>query len=405
MTSTALGSAPHRLLFVGGAFQGIAAILGWLLELSGGLGGFFSSLPLTIPPLWAHAYLMVYGFFPYFIFGFLFTFFPNWLDAERIPPRHYLFSIFALGSGTVLFYIGLIVGKNMLLISILLTLLGWGVGTFSLLRILIPARSPEKIDLSLITLLVIFGAVGLFSFFLWLLMNKPIWLNLARIIGVWFFLLPLVVTVSHLVIPFFSKSLLKNNRLVQPLSILPTLLAGLFIRGLMEAMEMRESVWIPDLFLLFFALYLSSVWGFWKSIEIKMLFMLHLSFAWFSVGLILEILQSLTLVLSQGRVFILGHAPLHALTIGFFASMVIGMSTRVTLGHSGRPIGPNSSAWKIYLIFQIAAITRILADFFPAGDLLNRGGTEGAALLWIGGFSFWLIKYGPFLWRPALIDQ
>ncbi len=401
----ALVSAPHRLFFLGGACQGIAAMLWWLLDLSGRSGGFYPFLSWSIPPVWAHAYLMIYGFFPFFIFGFLFTFFPNWLDAEKILSWHYLIPFFAIGSGTVLFYIGLIFSKNFLLLAALSTFSGWGVGAFSLLRILLPARSPEKIHLSLIAFFAVSGAVGVLSFFLWLFTNNPFWLNVSRVVGIWFFLLPLIVTVGHLVIPFFSKAVLKNYRVFQPLSILWVLLVGIFLRGLLEGTGMWRFFWIPDLFLFFFASYLSFVWGFWKSAEIKILFMLHLSFAWFPVALILDLIQNWVLLWSHGTRFILGFAPLHALTIGFFASTVIGMSTRVTLGHSGRAVGADRTTWRLFCTFQIAAILRVLADFFPSGTLLNRGGYESSALLWIGAFTFWLIKYGPLFWQPALTDQ
>jgi uncharacterized protein involved in response to NO len=404
MTWSALASAPHRLFFVGGACQGVAAVLWWLLELSGRFGGFNPSLPRTIPPVWAHAYLMIYGFFPFFIFGFLFTFFPNWLDAGSIPSRYYLSSFFLIASGTVLFYVGLILDKNILLLAVLSEVAGWGIGAISLIRILLPARSPEKIHLGLMTFFVILGEAGLLSFFLWLFTDRPLWLNAALVIGIWFFLLPLVVTVSHLVIPFFSKAALQNYRVVQAMSILWVLLAGIFLRGLLEGIQMRSSFWIPDALLLLFASYLSVVWGFWKSIGIKFLFMLHLSFAWFSIALVLDLLQSLAFLWGRETESVLGFAPLHALTIGFFSSMVVGMSTRVTLGHSGRRVGVDGAAWTIFLFFQGAALLRVLADFFPAGGLLNVAGYEGSALLWIGGFSFWLAKYGSLLWQPALLD-
>ncbi|MBI1821309.1 MAG: NnrS family protein [Nitrospirae bacterium] len=180
-----LGSAPHRLFFLGGACQGIAAMLWWLLDLSGRFRGFYPFFFWTIPPVWAHAYLMIYGFFPFFIFGFLFTFFPNWLDAEKIPSWHYLITFFAIGTGTVLFYTGLLFSKNILLLSVLSLLSGWGIGAFSLFRILLQARSPEKIHLSLMALFVVSGAVGVLSFFLWLFMNNLFWLNVARVVGIW----------------------------------------------------------------------------------------------------------------------------------------------------------------------------------------------------------------------------
>jgi uncharacterized protein involved in response to NO len=382
-----LASMPHRLFFLGGACQGIAAVLWWLLELSGRFGGFDSFLPWTIPPVWAHAYLIIYGFFSFFIFGFLFTFFPNWLDAESIPSRNYLLSFFLFSSGTVLFYVGLIFDKNILLLAVLSAVAGWGIGAISLIRILLPARTPEKIHLSLMTFFVILGEVGLLSFLLWLLTDQPLWLKAARVIGIWFFLLPLIVTVSHLVIPFFSKAALQNYRVVQPLWLLSILLGGICLRGLWEGIQTRSSFWIPDTVLLLFASYLSFVWSFWKSVDIKFLFMLHLSFAWFSVALVLDLLQSLTFLWSHETLSVLGFAPLHALTIGFFSSMVVGMSTRVTLGHSGRRVGVDGAAWRIFLLFQIAALLRVLADLFPAGGLFNAGGYEGSALLWIAGIS------------------
>ena len=401
ITWKALASAPHRLFFLGGACQGIAAILWWLLELSGGFGGFYSFHSWTIPSVWAHAYLMIYGFFPFFIFGFLFTFLPNWLDAEHIPSRNYLSSFFTIGAGTVLSYAGLIFDKGVLLLSVFLVVLGWGMGGVFLIRILLPARSPEKVYLNLTIFFVMVGAVGGLLFFFWLFTENPIWLSFSFVVGIWFFLLPLVVTVSHLIIPFFSKAALRHDRLAQPLWTLWVLLAGIFLRGLLEGMQMRRFFWIPDAVLLLFASYLSSAWGIRKSAVIKMLFILHLSFAWFSVALILDLLQSLVFVWSGETVLVLGFAPLHALTIGFFSNMVIGMATRVTLGHSGRRVGGDPSAWRIFLIFQIAAILRVLADLFPAGALLNQSGYEAAALLWIGGFFFWLLKYGPLLWQPS----
>lgn len=191
-------SAPHRLFFLGGACQAVAAMLWWLLALSSRFAGFDLFPPWTILPVWAHAYLMIYGFFPFFIFGFLFTFFPNWLDAEKIPSRDSLPSFFALSAGTVLFYAGLIINKSILLLSALSVLSGWGIGAASLVRVLLPARSSEKIYLSLMVFFIVSGAVGLFSFFLWLSTNNLIWLNSALVVGIWFFLLPLIVTVSFL---------------------------------------------------------------------------------------------------------------------------------------------------------------------------------------------------------------
>ena len=46
-----------------------------------------------------------------------------------------------------------------------------------------------------------------------------------------------------------------------------------------------------------------------------------------------------------------GLAPLHTFAIGFFASMVLGMASRVTLGHSGRPLVLDNFTWLLFIGF------------------------------------------------------
>jgi uncharacterized protein involved in response to NO len=396
-----LASAPHRLFFLGGACQGIAAIIWWALELWQRFRGSEPLFAWTIPALWAHAYFMIYGFFPFFIFGFLFTFFPNWLDAEPIRFRGYMASFIAMSLGATLFYFGLVFSKPLLFFALLTLFAGWGTGTLALVKMLLPARSAEKLHLVLITLFVSIGALGLFSFILWLYLNIPVLIRVSLTAGIWCFLLPLVVTVSHLVIPFFSRVVIKNYQIVRPLPILWILLLAIVFRGLLEGTALSVWFWIPDVVMIVNATYLTLVWRIQKSFANKMLFMLHLSFVWFSIGTGLDLIQSLTFLLSQGSSSILGHAPLHALTLGFFASMVVGISTRVTFGHSGREVRPERTSWNLFLIFQGAAVLRVFGDFFPAGSLANRAGFEGSALLWIVGFSLWIMNFGYLLWQPS----
>ena len=61
---------------------------------------------------------------------------------------------------------------------------------------------------------------------------------------------------------------------------------------------------------------------------------LFLGLAWLPVALALYAGQSVAYVATG--VFWLGRAPAHALFIGFFASVLVAMVTRVTQGHAGR---------------------------------------------------------------------
>ena len=85
-----LSAAPHRSLFLVGALQGVLTLLWWVFDLIGRYGIVGSMSVWSMAPIWAHAFLMVYGFFPFFIFGFLFTTFPNWMNGEKIKPRQFL---------------------------------------------------------------------------------------------------------------------------------------------------------------------------------------------------------------------------------------------------------------------------------------------------------------------------
>ncbi|MBP7953904.1 MAG: NnrS family protein, partial [Nitrosomonas sp.] len=84
-----IAAAPHRSFFLVGALQGILALLWWVFDLSGRYAVVGTAINWNIARIWAHAFLMIYGFFPFFIFGFLFTTYPNWMNGEKVKPREY----------------------------------------------------------------------------------------------------------------------------------------------------------------------------------------------------------------------------------------------------------------------------------------------------------------------------
>src|SRR5687768_17875341 len=106
-----IGAAPHRGMFLAGTLQGVLTLLWWVFELAGrhdlpGSAGEMASA-WSIAPIWAHAFLMIYGFFSFFILGFLFTTFPNWMNGEKIPRRNYASSCLLMTMGILIFYAGM----------------------------------------------------------------------------------------------------------------------------------------------------------------------------------------------------------------------------------------------------------------------------------------------------------
>ncbi|HMV00148.1 MAG TPA: NnrS family protein, partial [Rhodocyclaceae bacterium] len=79
-------SAPHRVMFAAGSLQLLASMAFWLVELVSRTGVMGTPSVPAVPPLWLHAGTMIFGIFPFFIFGFLMTALPKWMAAEPLAP-------------------------------------------------------------------------------------------------------------------------------------------------------------------------------------------------------------------------------------------------------------------------------------------------------------------------------
>jgi len=211
-------------------------------------------------------------------------------------------------------------------------------------------------------------------------------------------------------IPFFSSRVLENYVLIRPYWILWLMLFCSAGHGVIQLWQATSSYsWIPDLTLAACAVYLSFTWGLLRSFRVHLLAVLHIAFAWLGLAMLLYGAQSLVLFISGGNSWIFGLAPLHTLAIGYFAGMVLGMASRVTLGHSGRPLVLDEFTWRLFLGFQAATILRILPDivavFVPVKLSMAPGLYLLAGLIWLICFTLWAIRFGPIYWRPRVVGK
>ena len=397
----AFSAAPHRMMFLAGAVQGLAVIAWWLTELIGRHTSAWLPPIWAIPAAWAHGFLMIYGFFPFFIFGFLMTVYPNWMNGPKVPPRRYVPAFLLLACGLLLFYLGLLAGKGLLIVALVLMLAGWGFAFYALLDVLLTARHPDKLHPRITSVVLGMGWLGMLAYLLWLVTGNGLFALFSLKAGVWFLLLPIFFTVCHRMIPFFSSRVLDNYKIVRPTGALGVMLVCSYGHGMLEILGWNAWLWLFDLPLLAQAMYLSWHWQLRRSFEVRLLAVLHVAFAWTSVALALYAVQSVALLAGVGM---LGFAPLHALTIGLFGSMVLGMASRVTLGHSGAELEADSATWVLFWGFQLAALARI------GGDLPLAGAAAGhfyllAAAIWLACFAPWFVKYAPKYWRPRSDGQ
>jgi uncharacterized protein involved in response to NO len=390
-------------MFLAGALQGILTLLWWVADLAGRYGVAGTTPAWSIAPIWAHAFLMIYGFFTFFILGFLFTTFPNWMNGEKIQPRHFNASSLLMTSGIVLFYLGLVAGKPIAAAGVATLLAGFSIAVYALLRVLFRTKDQDRRHPIAAAVALMSGWLGIAAYLLWLLTENMALLDFSRSAGIWFFLLPIVMTVSHRMIPFFSSRVLENYVLTRPYWLLWLMLACSAGHGVLQLWETAFSyLWVFDFPLAVSAVYLSFTWGLLRSFRIHLLAVLHIAFAWLGLSMLLYGTQSLVYLLSGEKLLIFGLAPLHALAIGYFASMVLGMASRVTLGHSGRPLVLDKLSWLLFLGFQTTAFFRILPDILPAAGRMVSGMYLLAGLIWLICFTLWTSRYAPIYWRPRV---
>lgn len=399
----ALKAAPHRMMFFGGALQSIAVMLWFMTELLTRYSVFWHPIEWAIAPSPSHAYLMIYGLLPWFMFGFLMTTFPRWLRGGEISQQQYVPAFVLLMVGAVGFYIGLVTSKDILIAALCCTLSGWGLALHALLRVLLDTNRQDKRHSLILLVAMSLGWVFQISFLLFLASGNVTWLRIAIEGGLWLFLLPVFATVGHRMIPFFTSSALPQHHIENPYWAWWCMLLASAGHGLLAIYGAYAWFWLCDVPLAIAALSLSRCWGFSRSLKVPMVGVLHISFAWLGFAMVLFSVQSVVLCISNGHTFVMELAPLHALTIGCFATLLIGMATRVTLGHSGLPMKIDTPIKLMFAGVQLAAVLRVLADVLP---IQNRHWMYFAAGgVWLSCFVPWVLRYLPIYLRPRVDGQ
>lgn len=391
-------ASPHRLLFLGGIIQFPATMALWLLILAGWYITGMSSPSLTIGGLAAHAFFMLYGIFPFFVFGFALTAFPRWISGDAVTTPRYTLVASLLIAGTLLSYLGFFMQPMLAGIGALLIAAGWAVGVYTLAAIWYRAAPGKDKRFALFPLACMTaGNLGALLFALWLL--RPDWSLMAVSIdtGLWLFLVPLIVAVSYRMLPFFSSRVLSHYTIVKPGWTLPVTMLLVVLHWLLSVSGLPAWLFAADLPLAVLALWHTRQWQLWRSLSVPLLGMLHIAFAWLGIAMLMYALDSLLLLFSVNGS--LGTAPLHALGIGYIASMTVAMASRVSLGHSGRPLVAGPIALWAFALLQLVTVVRIVSDLpwlaphRPTGLLL-------AGLLWLMALLPWAARFAGLVSLP-----
>jgi len=367
-------------MFFIGAANVLAAMAWWTGWLGGGLAN------PNVPAGWMHAFTMQYQVLPAFIFGFLLTVFPRWMAQREASRWHYLPVGLGLLLGQALTLGGLFGGSDMLLhLGVINTLAGWIAAMAVLAGWLLRDRSGNWHAVSCFAGLLM-GLAGLLAFAAYLHMPGEPRLAFAMLkIGTFGLLVPIYTTVAHRMFPFFAGNVVAGYRPWRPMAWLAACWPLWLGHVGLELAHLHQWLWLVDLPLLGLAGY--WLWRNWpRGRAPALLRVLFVGYAWLPIALALYAGQSLWFF-ATGE-FALGRAPVHAVSVGFFGSLLVAMVTRVTQGHSGRPLVLGTIPGIAFVGMQLVAVLRLLAELAanPAPWFLAAG------LGWLAVFLPWVLR-------------
>jgi uncharacterized protein involved in response to NO len=429
-----LAEAPHRLLFFVGTFNVLAMMLWWTLWLIGQHWPVLALPQSPIPAGWVHALMMPLQVLAPFMFGFLLTVFPRWMNQPALSRWHYLPVGLGLFGGQVLMLVGLWGFPHLVHLGTVFSIAGWAASMVALFGVLWREQGRTWHALSAFAALAM-GLLAWLLFAAWLhAQSHLLWVFAAIKIAVFGFALPVYLTVCHRMLPFFASVVIPGYRMWRPLWLLAAWWLLVFAHLLLELMHGYRLLWIADLPMALLAAF--TLWQWWpkhrdvrvsqehgdgmdaggttprmEEVEPRLeqrpratqeqlpdaqerprnpmpglLSVLLIGFGWLPIGFGLFALQSLVFAISGE--FVLGRGPVHAITIGFFGSLLVAMVTRVTQGHSGQPLHMTGVAWFAFITIQCVAVIRLLSEAASDGPLWQIVAGVG----WLLAFTPWVLR-------------
>ena len=381
-----LSAAPHRLMFFAGACSVLLSMLWWTLALAAGAAGWTHWPSTPIPGIWAHGMLAQYGMLGPFIFGFSLTVFPRWSGQPELGRSAYVPVFAGVFGGYLLALLGLLDLRPLLVAGFALMLAGWCYGIARLARVARTAPVRDAWARSVL-LALLAGAAGLALFLGFLLGAPATWAVAAIRIGTYAFLLPVFFSVIHRMLPFFAGNVVPGYVVRRPAWSLPLVWLLLLAHLACDALGLPLLRAPVDALLALAFLGHWIAWQPWKARRPGLLAVLYLAFAWLPVAFALFAVAGLRGEDAYGP---WSMAALHALTVGFFGSMLVAMVTRVTHGHSGRPLSMGPIPWFTFLAVQAVAIGRVADALAGAGPWA----LTLTAMGWVLAFLPWALRAG-----------
>jgi len=354
-----LFAAPHRMPFLAGTLGISGLALWWLTQIAALHAGGPVPPQTILPASLLHGPAMIYAGFAPLIFGFLLTVFPRWMGQSDLGPSVFGPVGIALLGGVTALQAGLWTGLDRLVLGGFAAIaLGWLIALAALGAVLqrdAGSGRPRCWHAWSALAALALGLAGIIAATTFVATGDAQFLPYANRLGIGGLLLPVFLTVSHRMVPFFAANVVEGYTRWRPDWLLAALWLLLITRFGGEILAIEPLTTIANVGLA--GTTGVMCWRWWpRSTAPGLLLVLIWGFAWAPAGFALAAIDG---VFGLG-----GRGPDHALLIGFAGSLMIAMVTRVTQGHSGRPLTMPITAWIAFTAMQLATASRIIAAIY-----------------------------------------
>lgn len=380
MKQTALLELAFRPFFLGASALSIVALTLWLAQMNS-----IVQSHAFYPVVW-HAEQMIFGFAATVAVGFLLTAVQTWTGLPSISGAQ----LGALVLIWLMARLGLLFApQSFTLPAIALLSIWWLWVTAAFARLLLLSQS--KRNYALPPLLAVLGLLNISVLVLAVTGKPALALHLTKTAVLLFTLLMSII--GGRIVPLFTRSGLKREGIDLKMSDpLPWLEKMLPVINLLAVVCFLLEVYLP--FSPALALIVTGSlhllrWSRWRGLQtlkVPLLWSLHLSYLYMSLGL-------LAVGLSYWYQTIGFSQALHLVAVGGIGLMILAMISRVSLGHTGRPLVV--SAW-VNLAFVFLAIAALARSILPMSGWVVTGWNL-SGLLWALAFGVFLIYYIPIL--------
>ena len=385
LTSSPLWASAFRPFYFLGAPYALLLLAAWLGAFLGGWSLPADGVPLKLQ----HGHEFVFGFAAAIITGIVLTALPSWAGTVEILGGRLMLLVALWLAGRIAFW-------TSAWLPPLLPATIDGLLFPAMLAMLVPQllRAANRLYLLLLPiLLALFAANAMYHHGIATADHAQAWTGLRLAI---YAIIVLYVLKGGVLAPIFTGNALRDKgRGALPPCCMKLEVAAVGALLLLAALDLGAAppAWTGAAALACALLHgwRCARWQGWHVADVPLVLVMHLGFAWLVFAFALKAVAELTGLVPEA-------AWLHAFTVGSLGLMMLGLMTRVSLRHTGRPLVVPGAMLFAYALVFVAALLRLAATVHDLGSavIALSGG------LWAAAFALYFMVFWKALVTPSL---